>query len=85
MSKRDDQTLSLTMSLDEARIIAPAIQKLARQVCERPFKASGDPFGAMHDAARTYAALMVMFKKVSAHCGRHNVELLDWNGRTWGC
>ena len=81
MTKTEGPTIELTLTLDEAKHIAPALRHWATKVCERKFACSSDPFGELHDAARTYAALMVVFKKLSGFCGRNNVELLGSDGR----
>jgi hypothetical protein len=76
----DEATIDLTLTLEQARHIAPALRHWATRVCERDFAASSDPFGALHDAARTYASLMMVSQKLFGFCRLNDVEPLYSDG-----
>lgn len=83
MATSKEPTITLTFTTDEARHIAPALRAWARQVCDREFGCSSDPFGALTDAARTYSTLMTVSRKLGNFCAEYQVEQLNWDGHRY--
>lgn len=71
----DDPTVTLTLTLDEAKVIAPALTEAGWKVAKRDCseQGSGDVYGEFMEAAETYATLSRKARQLYSFCRQHGV------------